>query len=321
MSSVIGGDSETPHEAIRYLVFSASLREDSLNMKLARLAAVTIEARGGDVDLASMREFDSPSYDGDVQEEHGFPAGAESLQRRLQACDAFVVASPEYNNSMPGALKNAIDWVSRYRPQPFNERHGLLLSASPSMVGGNRGCGRCEFRSSTSELASTRTCSPSPGHTTPYRGRTNRERAASRAIRREHRQLHGSRRGGEALPVCEEGVGRVPRRAPRSEHRSSPGRHTLMARGSAPRLAELPRHRRSQRRASSNRGSSRTAAKSSSLRASSRNRGNSSTDRRSWANVSSPVSPASVASTRSCSADRRAHMALDRLATKTIERL
>jgi NAD(P)H-dependent FMN reductase len=40
---------------------------------------------------------------------------------------------------MPGLLKNAIDWVSRYRPQPFNERHGLLLSASPSMSGGNRG--------------------------------------------------------------------------------------------------------------------------------------------------------------------------------------
>ena len=40
---------------------------------------------------------------------------------------------------MPGVLKNAIDWVSRFRPQPFNERHGLLLSASPSMVGGNRG--------------------------------------------------------------------------------------------------------------------------------------------------------------------------------------
>jgi chromate reductase len=40
---------------------------------------------------------------------------------------------------MPGVLKNAIDWVSRYRPQPFNERHALLMSASPSMAGGNRG--------------------------------------------------------------------------------------------------------------------------------------------------------------------------------------
>lgn len=128
-----------PRESVQYLVFSASLRADSLNTKLAQLAATTIEANGGDVDLASMRDFDSPSYDADVQRDEGFPSGAEMFHRRLQSCDAFVVSSPEYNNSMPGALKNAIDWVSRYHPQPFNERHGLLLSASPSMVGGNRG--------------------------------------------------------------------------------------------------------------------------------------------------------------------------------------
>jgi len=132
-------DGNPSREPVRYLVFSASLRADSLNAQLARLAAVTIEANGGDVDLASMRDFDAPSYDADVQRDQGFPAGAEMLHRRLEACDAFVVSSPEYNASMPGALKNTIDWVSRYHPQPFNERHGLLLSASPSMVGGNRG--------------------------------------------------------------------------------------------------------------------------------------------------------------------------------------
>lgn len=138
-SSRPAGDARSPHDVVRYLVFSASLRGESLNTKLARLAAMTIDANGGDVELASMRDFDSPSYDADVQQERGFPAGAEAFNLRLQACDAFVVSSPEYNNSMPGALKNAIDWVSRYRPQPFNERQGLLLSASPSMVGGNRG--------------------------------------------------------------------------------------------------------------------------------------------------------------------------------------
>jgi chromate reductase, NAD(P)H dehydrogenase (quinone) len=52
--------------------------------------------------------------------------------------DAFGIASPEYNASMPGLLKNAIGWVSRFRPQPFNEHHVLLISASPSMVGENR---------------------------------------------------------------------------------------------------------------------------------------------------------------------------------------
>ena len=134
-----GSDGRASREPVRYLVFSASLRARSLNTQLARLAAVTIEANGGEVDLASMREFDAPSYDADVQEDQGFPPGAELLHRRLEACDGFVVSAPEYNSSMPGALKNAIDWVSRYHPQPFNERHGLLLSASPSMVGGNRG--------------------------------------------------------------------------------------------------------------------------------------------------------------------------------------
>ncbi|MFL5819391.1 MAG: NADPH-dependent FMN reductase [Solirubrobacteraceae bacterium] len=131
---------EIPHrEPVRFLVFSASLRSGSFNSRLAALAAVTIEANHGEVDLASMSEFDTPSYSADVQDAQGFPPGAEELRRRLEANDAFVVSSPEYNPSLPGLLKNAIDWVSRYSPQPFNERPGLLLSASPSMVGGNRG--------------------------------------------------------------------------------------------------------------------------------------------------------------------------------------
>jgi NAD(P)H-dependent FMN reductase len=133
------GDGYQQREPVRYLVFSASLRAESLNTKLAQLAAVTIEAQGGEVDYASMSEFDCPSYDGDAQREEGFPPGADMFHLRLQATDAFVVSSPEYNSSLPGVLKNAVDWVSRYHPQPFNERHGLLLSASPSMVGGNRG--------------------------------------------------------------------------------------------------------------------------------------------------------------------------------------
>lgn len=126
-------------EPVRYLVFSASLRRESFNSKLAGLAAAIIKANGGNAEVASMADFDCPAYDQDVELAEGFPLGAEDFRRRLAACHAFVVSSPEYNGSMPGALKNAIDWVSRYRPQPFNERHGLLMSASPSMVGGNRG--------------------------------------------------------------------------------------------------------------------------------------------------------------------------------------
>ncbi len=110
-----------------------------MNTRLAELAAGVIESSGGTVDFGSMADFDCPSYNADAQRERGFPAGADELRRRLEASDAFVICSPEYNASMPGALKNAVDWVSRFRPQPFNGRHGLLVSASPSMVGGNRG--------------------------------------------------------------------------------------------------------------------------------------------------------------------------------------
>jgi NAD(P)H-dependent FMN reductase len=86
-----------------------------------------------------MQDFDVPSYDGDAEEVSGIPKGAEELRRRLVGSDAFIVASPEYNGSMPGVFKNLIDWTSRFRPQPFDGKHGLLMSASPSMGGGNRG--------------------------------------------------------------------------------------------------------------------------------------------------------------------------------------
>ncbi len=124
---------------VKFLLFAASLRKDSLNWKLARLASEVIVQHGGSVDMAEMADFECPSYNQDEQENHGFPVGAEEFKRRLELSDAFVIASPEYNFSMPGVLKNSIDWVSRYKPQPFNEKHALLLSASPSMAGGNRG--------------------------------------------------------------------------------------------------------------------------------------------------------------------------------------
>ncbi|PYP19562.1 MAG: NADPH-dependent FMN reductase [Gemmatimonadetes bacterium] len=125
-------------EPVSFLVFSASLRAESLNTTLAKLAARSIEKHRGTVDLAEMKAFDSPSYSPDAQAV-AFPAGATELRRRLEANDGFVVVSPEYNGSMPGLLKNVIDWVSRFRPQPFNGKDALLLSASPSMAGGNRG--------------------------------------------------------------------------------------------------------------------------------------------------------------------------------------
>jgi NAD(P)H-dependent FMN reductase len=124
---------------IRFLVFEASLRQASLNGRLASLAASVIEENGGIVERAHMADFDCPSYDGDTEHDDGIPEGAARFREHLLSADAFIIASPEYNASMPGVLKNTIDWTSRYRPQPFKAKQGMLLSASPSMSGGNRG--------------------------------------------------------------------------------------------------------------------------------------------------------------------------------------
>ena len=132
------GINENGRKPLRVLVFSASMRKDSLNTRLATLAAGVIEKHGGKADLADMRMFDTPSFDQDRETADGPPPGAVALRDRILANDAFIISSPEYNGAMPGLIKNSIDWVSRFRPQPFNEKHALLLSASPSMVGGNR---------------------------------------------------------------------------------------------------------------------------------------------------------------------------------------
>ena len=126
-------------EPIRFLVFSASLRSGSLNSTLIKLAIKAIEKIGAVADVANMQEFDCPSFNFDEEHNKNIPPGAESFRNKLLSNDAFIISSPEYNASMPGILKNAIDWVSRFRPQPFNERHCLLMSASPSMAGGNKG--------------------------------------------------------------------------------------------------------------------------------------------------------------------------------------
>jgi chromate reductase len=131
-------EQQKKQEPMRFLVFSVSMRKDSLNTKLAKLAVQSIEKNGGMIDFADMSEFDCPSFNQDLELANAHPKGAEEFRKRILANDAFIIASPEYNGSMPGLIKNSIDWVSRYRPQPFNERHALLMSASPSMAGGNR---------------------------------------------------------------------------------------------------------------------------------------------------------------------------------------
>src|SRR2546423_3785852 len=122
--------------SVRLLVFSASLREGSLNDRLASLAEAVATDKGGVIERATMSGFECPPYDLDVELSAGLPTGGQRLQEKLVATDGFMIASPEYNASMPGVLKNTIDWVSRFRPQPFNGKQAFLMAASPSMTGG-----------------------------------------------------------------------------------------------------------------------------------------------------------------------------------------
>jgi NAD(P)H-dependent FMN reductase len=123
---------------MKVLAFAASSRRGSWNRRLVELAAQMARDLA-EVDLAEFQEFAMPLYDADVDREEGLPAGAQELLRRLGAVDAVMIAVPEYNYSIPGTLKNAIDWVSRARPMPWRGKSLYLMSASPSSVGGIRG--------------------------------------------------------------------------------------------------------------------------------------------------------------------------------------
>ena len=79
-----------------------------------------------------------PLYNADVQEASGFPAPAEELAAAIRGADGVLFVTPEYNWSMPGALKNAIDWVSRMKEQPFEEKPVAIQSCSQGPLGGAR---------------------------------------------------------------------------------------------------------------------------------------------------------------------------------------
>lgn len=124
---------------MKLLAFAASVRRQSVNRALIALAAEIARGAGAEVELADFREFELPMYDGDLDTASGLPAGGLELKRRLDRADAVMIAAPEYNYSIAAPLKNAIDWVSRVRPMPWRGKSILLLSASPSPMGGVRG--------------------------------------------------------------------------------------------------------------------------------------------------------------------------------------
>lgn len=121
------------------LAFAASARTGSLNRMLVAEAARLAREAGAEVDLVEFRAFEMPMYDGDREAAQGIPPGAQTLVQRLQGASGVLIATPEYNASIPGTLKNAIDWVSRAQEPAFTGKSLLLLSASPSTVGGARG--------------------------------------------------------------------------------------------------------------------------------------------------------------------------------------
>jgi len=124
---------------MKLFAIAGSLRAASLNRALLALAAAIAEKQGASVDLAALRDFDVPLYDGDVETSSGIPEGVQRLAARISEADGLLIVSPEYNFGVPGVLKNAIDWLSRTKPMPLRGKRALLLSASPSLVGGNRG--------------------------------------------------------------------------------------------------------------------------------------------------------------------------------------
>lgn len=121
----------------RVLAFAGSLRSGSLNRRLLAVAAETLRGKA-EVDLLDLRDVMMPIYDGDIEARDGLPEGAQRFRERIAAADALLIATPEYNNSIPGGLKNAVDWASRGPHQPFKGKPVLLLSASPGPFGGVR---------------------------------------------------------------------------------------------------------------------------------------------------------------------------------------
>jgi chromate reductase, NAD(P)H dehydrogenase (quinone) len=127
----------------KLLAIGGSLRKGSYNKLLARAAADAARRAGAEVTVVDLKELALPVYDGDDEEASGLPAGAKRLKKLMVEADGFLISTPEYNSSVPGGLKNAIDWASRAEGEEkellaFRGKSAALFSASPGALGGIR---------------------------------------------------------------------------------------------------------------------------------------------------------------------------------------
>ena len=115
------------------LGISGALRAGSTNTMLVKEAARLF----GPCDL-SMADIRMPLYDGDLETESGMPGQAVALREAIAAADGVIVSSPEYNGNIPGGLKNALDWISRDKPNVLEGKPLAILSAAAGRAGGAR---------------------------------------------------------------------------------------------------------------------------------------------------------------------------------------
>jgi len=118
------------------LTICGSLRKGSYNAMVQR--ALPGLAPAGMTLKPAPSFADFPLYNADIQHASGFPAAVNALADAIRAADGVIIITPEYNFSIPGGLKNAIDWVSRLQNQPFAGKPIALQSASPGPIGGAR---------------------------------------------------------------------------------------------------------------------------------------------------------------------------------------
>jgi chromate reductase len=116
---------------MKILAISGSLRKGSYNTALLR-ALEPMAPEGMEIEIVTLHGI--PLYDGDVETASGKPVAVTALDQRIQAADGIIIATPEYNFSIPGVLKNATDWLSRHAT-PFKWKRVGIIGASGGPVG------------------------------------------------------------------------------------------------------------------------------------------------------------------------------------------